>query len=102
MSLPRAPRSAARRSLDWVFRIRADGRIVVGQAPNVALFAFTGALVLTNVLPKPAAGVFGIVAFGSLAWWAYDELFFGVNPFRRVLGAGILVGILARSVNEIR
>jgi type IV secretory pathway VirB2 component (pilin) len=36
----------------------------------------------------------GIVATIALAVWAADELIRGVNPFRRVLGAVVLVGIV--------
>jgi hypothetical protein len=27
-------------------------------------------------------------------WWAGDEVLRGVNPFRRLLGAGVLTGVL--------
>ena len=31
-----------------------------------------------------------------LTWWAGDELLRGVNPFRRCLGAAVLIGLAAR------
>lgn len=98
----RPPRPAARRAFDWMFRSRADGRIVMGQAPNLAILVFTGAIILAFLLPPRAGVVFGVIAYGSLAWWAYDELFFGVNPFRRMLGAAAVVGLIATAVAAIR
>jgi hypothetical protein len=39
-----------------------------------------------------------LVAFGSLFTWAWEELFQGVNYFRRALGLIVLVGLLAWKV----
>ncbi|MGH8992095.1 MAG: hypothetical protein ACRDZ7_11335 [Acidimicrobiia bacterium] len=33
-----------------------------------------------------------VIATGGLIWWAVDEVLRGVNPWRRILGAGVLVG----------
>ncbi|OKH58381.1 hypothetical protein [Scytonema sp. HK-05] len=35
------------------------------------------------------------LAFGSLFTWAWLELFQGVNYFRRALGLGVLIGVIA-------
>lgn len=102
MSSSHGSRPPARRAFDWMFRSRVDGRVVLGQAPNLAILSFTGALILAFVLPPRAAAVVGMIAYGSLAWWAYDELFFGVNPFRRMLGAAAVVGLAATPVAAIR
>jgi len=99
---PRVPRSPARRAFDWAFRSRVDGRIVMGQTPNLAIGVLTVAAILAAVLPARAATVSGAIAFGALAWWALDELFFGVNPFRRTLGALALVGLVAVALVGIR
>ncbi len=85
-----------------MFRSRVDGRVVMGQGPNLAILIFTGALILAIVLPPRAAVVFSVIAYASLAWWAYDELFFGVNPFRRMLGAAAVVGLAATAIAAIR
>ncbi|MEX2539897.1 MAG: hypothetical protein WD646_14715 [Actinomycetota bacterium] len=41
-----------------------------------------------------------VVATSALLWWALDEAIRGVNPFRRLLGVGVLAvttaGIFAR------
>ncbi len=36
------------------------------------------------------------IATGSLFWWAGDELVRGVNPWRRILGAGVLMTQLVK------
>jgi hypothetical protein len=91
-----------RSALDWMFRSRVDGRLVIGQLPNVALIVFLVAAVLRWLIrPDGTAGVvLDVVASGALLWWAVDEVLRGVNPFRRMLGAGVLtvvvVGLVTR------
>ena len=40
-----------------------------------------------------------VISTGSLIWWAIDELLRGVNPWRRLLGGGVLA---AQLVNLVR
>jgi hypothetical protein len=35
-----------------------------------------------------------VVGMGALAVWAIDEVVRGVNPFRRILGGAVLVGLV--------
>lgn len=88
--------------IDWLFRDRTTGRITIAQFPNAPLWAFLVASVLRRLL-TPAGTVdstLRVVAAGSLFWWAADELIRGVNPWRRLLGAGVLaaqlVGLVSR------
>lgn len=84
--------------IDWLFRDRTTGRIVVAQAPNVPLVIFLVAAVvrwLTHPEGSASAVVSG-VGTAALIWWAGDELLRGVNPFRRILGAVVLTATLAR------
>ena len=91
-----------RTGVDWVFRSRVDGRYVVGQFPNAALLVFIVAAILRWLwAPDGTAGVvLDVVATAALLVWALDEVVRGVNPFRRMLGAGVLafvaVGLLSR------
>ena len=82
-----------RRAFDWWFRNRETGRITIGQWPNVSLTVFLVAWAARRVLDP--TGVFdtvlAVVAIGALIVWALDELIRGVNPWRRALGAGVLV-----------
>ena len=83
--------------MNWLFRNRQTGEITVAQAPNAALVVF---LVTTavNLIFDPA-GTIGtavkLASRGALAIWAADEILRGVNPFRRILGAIVLAGIVA-------
>ncbi len=74
---------------DWFFRNRETGRITIGQFPNVALWTFIVTVILRRVLADTAARTaIDAVGVAALAWWALDELFRGVNPWRRLLGLG--------------
>jgi hypothetical protein len=85
-----------RRAFDWTFRSREDGRIVVAQFPNLPLAVFLVATFAGWVLtPDGTVGtVLSWVARAALVWWAVLEVGWGVNPFRRVLGATFL-GLVA-------
>ena len=69
----------------------------MAQAPNLALGTFFVAFFANRLFnPSGAAGtVLTVIETGALTIWALDELARGVNPFRRTLGAAVLVGILA-------
>lgn len=69
---------------NWMFRNRATGQITVVQIPNIALSIYLVTVVLRWIMPAYTA--IDWIAVGALAWWAVDELFRGVNPWRRLLG----------------
>ena len=81
------PARTASALFEWLFRNRETGQITIAQFPNVALWIFIVTVVLRRVLAdaaiRTAVGAIGVAA---LAWWALDELFRGVNPWRRLLG----------------
>ena len=81
-----------RRAFDWTFRSREDGRIVVAQVPNLPLWLFIGGSVLHRVLTPdgPVGTALRVTATTALVWWAALEIGWGVNPFRRALGATVL------------
>jgi hypothetical protein len=79
-----------------MFRDRATGKLVIAQCPNVLLTVWL-ACVLTGWLVHPTgrwSTVLSTVGTVALVIWAGDEMARGVNPWRRVLGAGVLVGLL--------
>jgi len=87
--------------VDWLFRDRRTGRIVVAQWPNLSLGIFLVASVVRRLAdPAGTAGtILDVIAAGALLWWAADEVVRGVNPWRRILGAVVggatLVGLVA-------
>jgi hypothetical protein len=84
--------------VNWLFRNRQTGEITVAQAPNAALIVFLVAAVVHyafNIRGNAGTGL-TILSTGALTVWSADELLRGVNPFRRLLGAVVLAGIVAR------
>ena len=86
-------------ALNWLFRDRKTGRIVVAQKPNAALIAFLILRIAAAITSaKGTAGnLLDWAGSAALAWWALDELLRGVNPFRRALGA-VALGVLGWSL----
>jgi predicted Na+-dependent transporter len=82
--------------LDWCFRSRVTGRITIAQFPNTALWMFLAASLATWVVQPGGTlwGVARIIALGSGAYWAGDELLRGVNPWRRALGLIVLAHLV--------
>jgi predicted neutral ceramidase superfamily lipid hydrolase len=81
------------RAIDWLFRSRQTGKYTIAQFPNVPLLVFLGAAVLRVFLRDGSRphDVVSFVATGALMIWAVDEVVRGVNPWRRSLGAFVLV-----------
>ncbi len=87
---------------DRTFR-DSEGKIVIAQMPNLPILVGLTAIFLQLVLPSgKIQAALGLVAFGALFTWAWQELFEGVNYFRRALGLIGLVSLLALGLNLIR
>jgi hypothetical protein len=79
--------------VDWLFRNRETGEITIAQPPNVSMIVFVVAWVLRRIL-EPTGWVgtlLDVVVTGAIVWWALEEIVRGVNPWRRFLGAIVLV-----------
>jgi hypothetical protein len=76
-----------------------EGNIVLGQMPNLPILVWLAATLL-KLIPTSDSIHIGLdaVAFGSLFTWAWQELFEGVNYFRRALGLVVLIGAIALKV----
>ena len=80
------------REVPWLYRNPRTGKKVQGEFPNLSMIAFLGSHAAAVFVPDDdVASVARDVAFFSLMWWAADELIRGHSPFRRILGAGVLV-----------
>ncbi|MBW4489994.1 MAG: hypothetical protein KME12_19610 [Trichocoleus desertorum ATA4-8-CV12] len=87
---------------DRTFR-DGEGNIVIAQMPNLPILVGLIAAFLRFVLPSgEIQTVSSLVAFGALFTWAWQELFEGVNYFRRSLGLVGLASLLALGLNLIR
>jgi hypothetical protein len=85
-----------KRFVDWLFRSRETGKLTIAQLPNAPLALFI-AFRFAQALVSPHGTVHDALhwlAIAALAWWGLDELFRGVNPFRRILGAAVLASLI--------
>ncbi|MDY7005958.1 MAG: hypothetical protein SWX82_19030 [Cyanobacteriota bacterium] len=80
---------------DQIFR-DSEGNIVIAQPPNLPLVVGVITTVLKFLFTTGNIYIgLNAIAFGSLFTWAWQELFDGVNYFRRFLGFLGLAGLLA-------
>jgi hypothetical protein len=80
---------------DRTFR-DSEGQIVIAQPPNLPLIVGIVASLLKLIVTTGQINLaLDLVAFGSLFTWAWEELFQGVNYFRRALSLIVLLGLLA-------
>jgi hypothetical protein len=93
---PRNGRPTAAAKVGRFFRSPATGDVVVAQPPNLPLTVFLVVTVLRLALHPhgTAATVLHVVGTGALSWWAVLEVARGESPFRRVLGAGVLLAVV--------
>jgi hypothetical protein len=82
-----------RRFLHWFFQNRETGAITIGQMPNTPLWIFlVGTVLLWAWHPAGRIGNnLECLVRASLLVWAIDEVLRGVNPWRRCLGAAVMV-----------
>lgn len=77
-------------------------RFPIAQFPNPPLLAALAGSAVAAVAAKGTAHDVGrAVFFLGLAIWAWEEAVDGVNWFRRLLGAGALVWLVARLAGEL-
>ena len=97
MAPPGGHRARRRSDLGWFFRNPDTGEIVVAQWPNLPLSVFLAATAARLLFqPDGTAGtVVSIVSTTAIVVWAVLEIAAGSSPFRRVLGAVVLLAALA-------
>lgn len=84
---------------DKAFR-DSEGKIILIQIPNLPIIVWIIASLLKIIFTTGRINTgLDILAFGSLFIWAWQELFQGVNYFRRALG---LLGLMALLTSKIR
>jgi hypothetical protein len=77
--------------LNKIFRDK-QGKIVIIQFPNIPLAVWIVGLLLVKVLPSGGFSEFcrHISTLGLIVW-GIIEILYGVNYFRRLLGAAIII-----------
>jgi hypothetical protein len=86
--------------LRWWFENRETGDITVAQFPNWPLFG-VGAAWAIGWFAEEGSRVHDIAGVAATVLWLYwgaDEVRRGVNPWRRLLGAGVVLWQLGRLV----
>lgn len=83
---------------DRIFKDK-DGKVVIGQIPNLPIITYVVALSLSKLTEGYSEKFFETVSFGALFVFAWLELFDGVNYFRRFLGFVVLVFMIYNKVN---
>lgn len=85
-----------RAAANWVFRDRTTGNLVIGQRPNLVLTLWLVCTVTRWLFHPHGRWATFLDVLGSVALliWAADEVARGVNPWRRILGASVLVAVL--------
>jgi hypothetical protein len=67
------------------------GKVVVWQNPNLPLWTWIVASVLTHLFNAGKLhALLQLIAFGALFAWAWLEIFQGASYFRRALGVVVL------------
>lgn len=92
------------KQITWIDRTFRDseGNIVIGQVPNLPALVGLTASILQVVLPSGnIQTTFSLIGYGALFTWAWQELFAGVNYFRRSLGLFSLVGLIVLGLKLI-
>lgn len=86
--------------VDKVFRDReGEGEIVLAQMPNLPIIVWIVASLLRLFFTTGKVSIgLEVIAFGSLFTWAWEELFQGVNYFRRALGLIVLVSLIVSKI----
>jgi hypothetical protein len=89
--------SKFRRVVRWMFVNRRTGGITVAQLPNVALSVFIALSIARwlNIAKGRLETTLRILAAVAILVWAADELVRGVNPFRTILGLGVLLATIS-------
>ena len=83
------------RSQVYKFIKDKNGKAVLWQSPNLPLWTWFIAMLLTHILPYGQWNfVASLISFGALFTWAYLEIRQGVNYFRRTVGVLVIIWMI--------
>jgi hypothetical protein len=97
----RPDRQGRWRPWQWAFQSRATGRVSIVAWPSLPLWVWIGSATARRLpsVDGRADDLLGIIGTTALVVWAIDELWRGVNPWRRLLGLGVLLGVVFSTAN---
>lgn len=74
---------------------KSKKKFVIAQKPNLPLIVWFVTLIISKLpLHITLVRIFEIISFGAIFTWAWLEIFFGVNYFRRILGGVVMIIII--------
>lgn len=76
----------------WAFENRQTGEITIAQFPNWPLLAVAATWIVRRFADagSTVADVATVAATMLWLYWGADEVLRGVNPWRRLLGIGVI------------
>jgi hypothetical protein len=89
--------------IDWFFRDRRTGRVLVAHLPNLPILLWMATVVARQFVER-SSDLYLVLEWAgmvTLGWWAVDELVRGVNPWRRTLGVGGCIVVVAGVVGRV-
>jgi hypothetical protein len=85
-------------AFNQIFR-DGEGKIVLAQMPNLPLITWLLASILQLIFTTGKINVgLEFLSFGAIFTWAWEELFQGVNYFRRALGLFVMIILILAKV----
>ena len=79
-----------------------SGKVVIGQGWNYPIGAWFIFMVLARLLPDGGLQrIVDLLAFGCISTWAWLEIFYGVNYFRRLLGLVVITIVIVGRTNVL-
>lgn len=71
---------------------KGEGKFILFQKPNLPLAVWFVSLLLGKIFTTGSLhSLFGVISFGAIFTWAWLEIFYGENNFRRGLGIVVLI-----------
>lgn len=88
-------RSGGLFSADWWTAGRGWSGIAQWPNPAIVVFVVAAVTIWADLVDDPQLRTTLVgVGYGALVVWALDELFRGMSPIRRLMGAGVLIALL--------
>lgn len=77
-----------------------EGKVVIGQWPNIPIIAYFTCTILSKILTQGSVhSLFTTLAFGTLFTWAWLEIFYGISYFRRTMGVIVIIFAVYNQIN---
>lgn len=76
-----------------------NNQVVLFQQPNLPIIVAAISFVVGHLLSGSLSNIFLALAFGAFFTWAWLEVFQGATPIRRIMGASVIILLLASAAH---